>query len=389
MNILYVNKVSPRLGGGAEIRIWEVGKRLVEQGHDVSIVCPATKPNLPNREILDGIQIHYLHLVPEMLFSQSKSEFYGPRLSFYIRCGKAVESIVKQGVDIIRDDLSPFPSIPAIQVGHRYSVPLVATVHNLSCTWKRWREFYGHLLGTIGYLGERWFRRRTPYNFVISDSEWLRRSLTHDYPTNRVQWIPNGVDVSLFFPDPTKKINGDEELHLFYPGRFVWLKGHTVLVDAFSQVIESGLKAKLHLAGYGPLLETIQRRVSSLNLDAHVIFHGSIRKEEMPALYRQMDIFVSPSFSEGLSVSMLEAMASGLPIISTEIEAVEGILNDQQSEIVPVNDISALAGAIIKLAERPELRRAMGEWGRKEAETKYTWDMVAKRELAVYQTLAH
>jgi glycosyltransferase involved in cell wall biosynthesis len=385
MHILYINKVSPRLGGGAETRIWEVGQRLIKRGHQVSVVCTATQPDLPEQETVNGIQIHYVRTVPTWFMHGAWLKFYVPKLAFYFRNSYAIEQIAQAEVDIIRDDLAPFPSVSAVRIGHRYNIPLIATVHNLGKTWARWRRYYGVVLGTAGYLGESWLRRRTPYAFVISDSEWMRRALEGDWPSERLAWIPNGVDPSLFYPSSVRKLENGQTLNLFYAGRFVWLKGQQVLVAAFAQALQAGLKAKLHLAGHGPLIDAVRRQVKSLNLESHVIFHGAVQKSDMPQLYRQMDIFVSPSFFEGLSLSLLEAMASGLPVICTRIEATEGILDDGHALFVPPNKPDALAHAILCLAEDPEARQQMGAWSRREVETKYTWEMVTDQELAVYE----
>lgn len=382
MHILYVNKVSPRFGGGAEARILEVGKRLAAKGHRISVVCSATEPGLPDEEILDGIRIHYLHPLPDRLLATPWLRFYGPRLSFYFLARNLIRRVIANDVDILRDDISPFPTFSAVRLSRSYGIPTIATVHSLSKSWKRWMLNYGSVFGTAGYVGERWLRKHRPYSLVITDSKWARDSLAADWPASRLQWIPNGVDTEVFHPN----IGGarpDQPLNIFYAGRFVTLKGHTTLIRAFAIAINSGLEAMLHLAGHGPRLHPIQNQIEASGLSSAVVFHGTVDKAEMPDLYRQMDLYVSPSRFEGLPVTLLEAMATGLPIISSDIEAIDGLLEQDYSVVVPPEDPQAMAEAILHMSRKEDLRAHMGQHGRRVAQERFSWDVVVQRELEV------
>ena len=87
MKILYINKVSPRLGGGAETRYREIGARLVEKNHTVYMVCAKTEPDLPVYEEVNGIKIHYVKTIPDFIFKFKKLSFYLSRYFFYFLKG--------------------------------------------------------------------------------------------------------------------------------------------------------------------------------------------------------------------------------------------------------------------------------------------------------------
>lgn len=382
MHVLYINKVSPRHGGGAEARIWEVGKRLIARGHQVTVVCSATEPGLPDEEILDGIRIHYLHPIPDRLLKWERLRFYGPRLPFYFLAAGLIRRVLGRGVDVLRDDVSPFPSFIAVHMARARGIPTIATVHNLSGEWGRWRANYGAVLGAAGYLGERWVRGSRKYDFIISTSRWMVEALSDNWPANLLRWIPNGVDTTAFHPreelaSPSKSLN------IFYAGRIVSLKAHATLIAAFSIALRRGLKATLHLAGDGPQIKAVRRQIFESDLSSRVVLHGMVEKSAMPELFRQMDIYVSPSRFEGLPITVLEAMASGLPIISTDIEAVGGLLERDYATLVPPDNPRLLAMAILKACKNTDLIDQMGKRGRRVVEEKFSWDSVVNEELAI------
>ena len=388
MHVLYVNKTAPHRGGGAEIRIWEVGRRLVQRGHQVSVVCAATEPGLPDLEILDGMRIHYVRSIPGRMMGLPGIGFYGPRLAFYGRCSDRVRRIIGlERVDIVHDDISPFPCRAAVRIARQAGLPVVATVHNLSGAWKRWTRLYGLPLGSAGYLGERWLRRRRPYDHIISASRWMVTALEEDLPLSSLSWIPNGVDLNRFVPAPQTEGGEAQVPVLLYVGRFVVLKGHEILLQAFRQLLQNGVQARLMLPGDGPTWERVRARVRQLGMEAFVNLPGRVPAAEMPAIFGSADIYVSPSLFEGLPLTLLEAMAAGLPIISTRIEAVEGLFDETHARLVAPGAAIELAAAMHDLVTRPRLRRRMGAWGRRQAEQKYHWDAVVEGELALCDRL--
>jgi len=111
MNILYVNKVSPRLGGGAELRLLEIGSRLAARGHCIHVICGKTETDLPDQENIEGINVHYIKILPDIFFSLKKLSFYLSRYLFYPSVILFGDIISMNSIDVIIDNISPSPSL--------------------------------------------------------------------------------------------------------------------------------------------------------------------------------------------------------------------------------------------------------------------------------------
>ncbi|MBK8047793.1 MAG: glycosyltransferase [Anaerolineales bacterium] len=185
MHVLFVNKVAPNLGGGAEARIQEVGRRMVEAGHRVSVVCGITAPNLPSRAVLEGMDVRYVRTLPDSLLRRSRAAFTPSRVLFYLhpQTLKTLRQVHDEnGVDVICDDISPIPTPGASQFARTLGIPAIGVVHNLSGDWQAWKRNYGIASGTAGYFAERWLRNTQPYQHIISDSAWMVDALATSMP---------------------------------------------------------------------------------------------------------------------------------------------------------------------------------------------------------------
>jgi glycosyltransferase involved in cell wall biosynthesis len=142
---------------------------------------------------------------------------------------------------------------------------------------------------------------------------------------------------------------------------------------------------RLTMAGGGGQYEELKESVERKNLNNIINMAGRIKMEKMPDVYRQHDIFVTATMQEGMSNAMLEAMASGLPIITTRCEGVEELISDN-GIVVDESSAEALAGAIERLVEDKQNYRAMCLSARKKAE-KFDWKCVAEEYIKIYQRI--
>lgn len=388
LHILYTNKVSPRLGGGAEARILEVGKRLVQRGHKVTVACGKTEPYMPDIENIEGMTVYNISTVPEPLLRllSTRRRYFWSRYLYYFPAATSwlKQWLQRQAIDIWRDDISPFPIIGAAGLAKQKQVPIIATVHSLSRTWRQWCSNYGMSAGTAGYWSERWLRNSRPYDQAISASKWLQESLAESLGADKVTWIPNGVDSTLFHP----KQEADEtpSITILYVARFVSLKDHPTLIDAFHKVLEQEPHVRLMLVGDGPDKDKCMSYIAEKGLEQATTFTGGVAKDNMPAIYRQADIYVSTSHIEGQPLTFTEAMASGLPIISTNIRATQGVLDETNSLLFEPGAVSALADALLKLIRDLDLRRRLAANGRRIVEARFDWNRIVDEELQVYET---
>lgn len=210
---------------------------------------------------------------------------------------------------------------------------------------------------------------------------------------DRVVVIPNGIDPSSFAADLPRAdtrgvfgLPGDKFL-FGMAARFKKAKDHLGLVRAFAMVRREMGNARLVLAGDGPLKNEILKAVTDLELREAVIFLGKIPPQDIPLLLHGIDVFVHPSWREGMPAAILEAMASGLPVIATDAEGVTDIFAGDLDfgRMVARGKTEALARAMLELYRKPpEALRAMGQTAKLRVAQSFTHAQMVQETVALY-----
>jgi glycosyltransferase involved in cell wall biosynthesis len=257
----------------------------------------------------------------------------------------------------------------------------IVVIHNLSRTLKGWFRFYGPLYGSAGFLMDRLLRSgKLKYDRIICDGKWFADELKQ-YPeiSGKVNYIPNGVDLKQF---ANKKIKDPDSkpTRLLSVGRLVETKGHRYLIEALSLLKTEFPQVRLDLLGDGPLKSSLTQLIKKLDLQDRVQFRSPVSYKEMSKIYGEYDIFVMPSVFEGLPVSLIEAMASQLPIVATNIPGITGILDDRSATLTASQNAHDLADKLrwAFMHTRDLIQKAA--WAYQVAK-KYDWDIIAKQEI--------
>lgn len=266
--------------------------------------------------------------------------------------------------------------IDGFQWAHRSPIPYVCCVKGVLAEEQRCEQGWPKLmLWSLSRL-EQLNARRSPY--VISTSRYCCNKIYQHYgvPLERLRLVPEGIDLADWhFPEGETQRDPWTVLCVArqYPRKRV-----TDLVQAFRRVVDRLPQAKLVIIGDGPEHATIQQQVEANHLQAHVQVLGALPSQaEVKAWYGRSSVFCLPSVQEGFGIVFLEAMASGLPVISTQATAIPEVVPHRKAGIlVPPRDVSALAGAIIELLENPELGSRYADFGRSHVQ-QFTWDRVA------------
>jgi colanic acid/amylovoran biosynthesis glycosyltransferase len=162
------------------------------------------------------------------------------------------------------------------------------------------------------------------------------------------------------------------EVRIICVARLVAHKGHAVLLRALARLRDDGLALRTTLVGDGPERERLERLARELGLESMVEFSGAVSQDELPALYAAADIFCLPTLAEAVGVVNMEAMATGLPVVSSALMGVPELVEDGVSGLlVTPGRGGELAVALKRLAEDPELRRRLGEGGRRKVAEKF------------------
>jgi len=203
----------------------------------------------------------------------------------------------------------------------------------------------------------------------------------HGVPIERLRIIPGAIDVERFKPR-TGRCIGDiaRRAVLLYHGRVDRRKGILELIDAVDILHRQGVKLRLIVSGIGPDLDTAQAASTERSLDHIIEFSEYVDYDAVAEVYRRADLFVSPTWSEGFSNTILEAMASGLPIVASRSVGVVDCLTDEENALFHVvHDVGGLASQIRRLIDDPSLRQRLAQNALAEVQEKYQWPLVARQ----------
>ena len=236
-------------------------------------------------------------------------------------------------------------------------------------------------------------RKWTDYQIVVCDM--VRRQLASQaaFRAERLCTIHNGVDATLYQPDPEARARvraefGYEDDHIVVgiAARLVVAKGHSFLFKAASMLVREFPKMRLLVLGQGPLEETLKQSALICGLGGIIRFAGF--REDMPACVQAFDIGVQPSIDcDTSSFALKEQMAAGKPVIASDYGGLTEIVTDGgEGYIVPAGSISPLAAALTKLLRDPQKRAAMGEKARERVLQEFTIQAFAEKTVAAYRT---
>lgn len=348
--------------GGVAAHVVELGRELVRQGHEVHVVTrPLEEPAHLEAEPF-GMCVH------RPLLARLRP-FDGWSLRRWLR-----EFLTRTPLDLLHvHGLRPLPAT------RRLPVPVVFTNH------------------TSGFLQRiergRWARQRVAQrmrhvDLILAPSEELAEAtltLGLDVP---VRYIPNGVDPVRFSPGRTA-IRGrlgvsEMDVMVLLARRLVAKNGVRVLAEAARGFIRTGVR--LVLAGDGPERAAVEQILRRDGVHPSAVFLGSVPNADMPDLYRAADVSVLPSFLEATSITGLESMSTGLPLVGTNVGGIPALIDDGQTGLlVPPGDPPALAAAIRRLCDSPAERARLGAAARRRVVDEFAWSVITARTVQMYQ----
>jgi glycosyltransferase involved in cell wall biosynthesis len=218
---------------------------------------------------------------------------------------------------------------------------------------------------------------------LVACSEGLKNRALRFLPSVCIDVIPNGVELDRFRPAESKPKS--DALRLLTVGRLSVTKRVDMLIDAVEILCKTGRSVHFTIVGGGGSEQELRHTVAARNLANVIELTGRIEPERMPELYRQNDIFISATMQEGMSNAMLEAMASGLPIITTQCEGAQELINDN-GILVDEASPRAIADNIKTLADDKDSYDTMCVAARRQAE-KFGWENVARQYIRYYDLI--
>lgn len=357
--------------GGAQRQLARLAPLLQNRGVDIQVFTRRYQ-QLPRHEIIDGVSV-------QRLPAPGPKPLAGP-----VFMGTTLRALALFKPDVIHAFSLFSPLLTAVWAHRLWSTPVVVKI------------LRGGELGDIQRTQNKsdGARRLAVYRqhvsrFITISQEIQQELLDVDVPLERQIFLPNGVDVKEIVPaDLAEKQTLRQQLKLpsgplvVYTGRMVPAKQLTHLLQVWQQVTPRYPQAHLLLLGNGPE----EQRLRDMNVE-QVIFGG--RVDDVTPYLRAADIFVLPSATEGLSNSLLEGMAAGLPAIATAVGGAPDVIQHGKSGwLIDPQDPHDLKAALLALLSKPALRAALGRKGRERVEAQYSLETVAARHVALYQSLA-
>ena len=211
----------------------------------------------------------------------------------------------------------------------------------------------------------------------------------HGIPLERLTIVPGATNINQF--KPAQEIGAlRNPVKLLYHGRVDQRKGVLDFVRAGRQLLDAGENVYLLISGIGPDVVPAQALVEELKMSEHTEFSGAVHYDEAAQIYARGDLFISPTYAEGFSNTILEAMASGLPIVSTRtVGVIDCLENDVNAALVTPGDVDALTQAIQRMIHNDAHRIRLAKRAYEDVISQYSWPVVAEQLEEIYQTMIH
>lgn len=351
--------------GGVTEHIRHLGEWLGRLGHEVRTFAPSHRRDIEE----DTPNFYRIGRVFSVPVNDSVARI---TLSFHL-ANRVAEILARERFDILHFHEPLMPALPL-------------TLLRMSPTINV-GTFHAFAKSNIGYYYGRFLLK--PYlrrlHGRIAVSEPARDFVTHYFDVP-MRVIPNGIDTNTFRPgrDPLPRFR-DSHVNVLFVGRLEKRKGLRYLLRAFEYMQHRVAQSRLIIVGEGPLRSSVESFIQGRGL-RNVVVAGYVPAETLPAYYASADIFCAPATgAESFGIVLLEAMASGLPVVTTEIPGYLTVVDPGQNALtVRPKSWQELGATLVVLARDQELRVRMGAAGHVKAQ-QYSWPEVTARVIEVYE----
>lgn len=376
MKLLLISNEYPPIGGGGSIVVRYLARDLHKLGHEIVVLTSAFQ-NLPKEEIIDGYKVIRVPTVRlrrdycsmwELMFYSFFTLIYAFYycLRFKPDITQAFFAVPAGGISYV---LNLFFNVPYVIFLGGSDVP--------NANPFRYKKIYPILSPIIKLI---WSRAHT----VVAASNGLKRIAQKSDSNRKFVVIPNGVDTKYF----TYKIKNSKTIKILGIGRLMPRKGYQFVIEALKEVKEK-VKNKFEfiVVGGGGYMKDLKSLARKNKVHKLVRFMGQIDYSEIKKLLSTSDIFVHPSLAEGMPLSLLEAISSGLPCITTKIAGNEDLVkNELNGYLLKVEDVDGISDSLTKLIDNRKLRESMGRNSVKISKT-YDWKEISTQYNKIYEKI--
>ncbi len=353
--------------GGLEHTVLALAQAQQARGHSVAIICLWRRGALAAQAVAAGLEVQCCDKQP----------------GFDWRAFKALRGMLRQAAPDVAHTHNAMAHYYSALAGLGLGLPrLVSTRHGMGSR-------------QLGARRERLYRlalHRTDAAVSVCAAARARYVRHGVMPRAKAVVVPNGIELSRFVPRSDQRaaqlrseLGLPAQAVLFGSvGRLHEAKRQSLLLQALRRLLDAGVSAAVVLVGDGDQRAALESEIEALSLQRHARLLGTRR--DVHELLAGLDVFVLPSRTEGYSLALVEACASALPIIATQVGGnAEIVAHDLSGLLVPRDDLDALTQAMARLAGNPPLRLMLGQAARTWALREGSLDTMAERYLALYQ----
>lgn len=371
----------PHVGGYEKI-VYELSRRLVQRDYEIDILTCNTERALAYEE-LDGIHIYR---VPSWNALNSVYPIPKPCPTSF----KILRRLLSKNYDVINTQTRFFiTSFLGLIFAKLKKTPLVHTEHGArhSIVPNKVIDLisraYDHSIGAL-------IVKSASRNIGVSEAacEFLKH-----LGATTIQLVHDGIDTTIF--KKKEDTNYGQKLDIrndavviTFVGRLIYAKGVQDLISAFAKIKDTDPEVKLLIVGDGPYRANLENLAYQTDCASSILFLGQKNQNEVIDVLSATDIFVNPSYSEGLGISVMEAASIGLPIIATDVGGTREIITtDKTGILIKARDVGQLVEELCRLRANAELRKKLGGNARILAERKFNWDKITGEYIKLYTSL--
>ena len=380
MRILFFNYEYPPLGGGAANATKNIMVEMAKLGKvTIDVVTSSVDARYHQEKIGKNVVVHRLPIgkKPENLTYQSKKELITYTIKAYFFARKLQK---KHRYDLTHAFFAVPCGFISLLLKIEFGLPYIISMRGSDVPGysQRFRWMYPFIRSLIVVIWKKSVA-------VVANSEGLKKLALESNPKQPIRVIYNGINTDVFRP---LEREDDGVFEIICASRLSKRKGFRYVIDAVAKLLQHHPNIHLTIAGgEGDAEGELKKQVAELGLGENVTFTGHYVFEEIVPLYQKADVFVFPSFNEGMSNNMLEAMACGLPIIMTPTGGAEELVRDGENGfMINFADSDAIADKISRLIGDRRLRGDMGRSSRQSAE-QMSWRRVAESYFQLYGSL--
>ena len=403
--LVFGSSAFPRWKGDAiPAFVYDLSKRLCGKGIAVSVLVPH-HPGASGFEVVDRMRVYrFRYFFPSsferlcydggILPNMGKSLIARLQLPFFViaELFSLWKIVRKERPDIIHAHWILPQGFTAAIISKILKIPVVVTAHA--------GDVFPLKNFLLRFLSK--FSARSAA-VVTVNSNYTKAAVAKISKLGNIKVIPMGVDLKLFSSASfsaaatvRKKYGvGKNGKMLLFVGRLAEKKGVTYLIAAMKTVVKAFPNCKFVVVGEGPEKSSLMQQSQQLGLSYSIIFAGSVPNGVLPAFYKAADVFVLPSIfdskgdTEGLGVVLLEAIASGTPVVASNVGGIPDIIaSNETGLLVEQKNPAALAAAIVSLLKNSGLRKKLAVAAKVRVEKNFSWERIVAEFAKVYSSIS-